>query len=67
MYYESLNNTTMRDSMYPIPKVYINPSFFTYTLLQKNDHGIFYRKTKIFYRETKISLGLPITSKGFTT
>ena len=31
MYYESLNNTTMRDSMYPIPKVYINPSFFTYT------------------------------------
>ena len=28
MYYESLNNTTMRDSMYPIPKVYINPPFF---------------------------------------
>ena len=30
MYYESLNNTTMRDSMYPIPKVYINLYFLMF-------------------------------------
>ena len=30
MYYETLNNTTMRDSMYPIPKVHINLKFLAY-------------------------------------
>ena len=29
MYYESLNNATMRDSMYPIPKVHINREILT--------------------------------------
>ena len=51
-YDETLNNTTMRDSMYPIPKVHLNHEFLAYIIIMKG----------CFWKIQSINRDLPLVS-----